>query len=45
MTCNNVKCPYYRRPTKRDLVDKMIGVKEKTGGCKFLYCKLGRSMK
>lgn len=45
MTCKYIKCPYYKAPTKRDLIDRMIGVKEKSGGCKFNYCKLSRGKK
>lgn len=40
MQCNNVKCPHYRKPSKRDWIEKCIGVTNKTGGCKYPYCKL-----
>lgn len=39
MQCNNIKCPHYRKPTKRDWVDKMLGVTFKVGGCPFAWCK------
>lgn len=41
MMCKNIKCPYYKKPDKRDFIDKLIGVKAKNGGCKYNYCKLG----
>lgn len=39
MQCKNIKCPYYRKPEKRDYVEKMLGVTNKNGGCKHSYCK------
>ena len=45
MNCENVKCPYYRKPPKRDWVDKMIGTTRKSGGCDKPYCKLSSKRK
>ncbi len=40
MTCNNIKCPHYRGPAKRDFTEKRIGVTSKIGGCNLPYCKM-----
>ena len=40
MTCENVRCPHYRKPEKRDQIDKIMGVTRKSGGCKYSYCTL-----
>lgn len=40
MQCENVRCPHYRKSTKRDPVDVLCGVTVKKGGCTFSWCKL-----
>ena len=45
MRCENVKCPYYKAPEKRDWAEKSIGVTKKQGGCKFSWCKMGKNGK
>lgn len=40
MTCNDIKCPYYKKAEKRDYCEKMLGITQKAGGCKFSWCKL-----
>ena len=40
MKCNNIKCRYYKKPSKRDWFVKFIGVKRKTGECSYGYYKL-----
>lgn len=40
MKCNNINCPYFLKPDKRDFVEKVIGVTAKVGLCKYGYCKL-----
>jgi hypothetical protein len=42
MQCQNIKCRYYRAPTRRELWEINFGVKEKFGGCSFPYCKKGQ---
>lgn len=41
MTCDNIKCPYYRKPMKREWWEVQVGVKDKKGGCKYNFCKQG----
>lgn len=45
MQCTNIKCPYYKKPGKRDWFERSIGVKEKSGGCNYGYCKLSKRRK
>lgn len=37
--CNNLKCPHYVRANKVDFFERQVGVKEKSGHCKYSYCK------
>lgn len=40
MKCNNIRCPYYKKPEKPDWAERYIGMTVKEGQCKHSYCKL-----
>lgn len=44
MQCNNIKCPHYKKPEKRDFFERGIGVTYKQGRCKFSYCKMKKGV-
>ena len=40
MQCENIRCPHYRKPTKRDAAEILIGTTRKQGGCVYPWCKI-----